>query len=193
MPSLDRVEGQHAMLRIFLLFLCTVVTASASETTPDATGLHDFDFQVGEWRVHHRILRPGGKDEWIEMEGTCVVRPLASNSMNVEEHQFFRASGKTYAVGLRAYDPQSAMWAIWWVDGRAPHSPLDPPVKGKFEKGIGTFTNDYMENGKPMRVRYVWSQITANSARWEQAQSADAGATWQTNWIMEFHRKRSAE
>lgn len=40
-----------------------------------------------------------------------------------------------------------------------------------------------------MRVRYVWSQITANSAHWEQALSADGGATWQTNWIMEFRRK----
>ena len=50
------------------------------------TGLHDFDFQIGEWRVHHRILRPGGKNEWLEMEGTCVMRPLARNSLNVEDH-----------------------------------------------------------------------------------------------------------
>ena len=48
-------------------------------------------------------------------------------------------------------------------------------------------------NGKPMRVRYVWSRITASSAHWEQAQSADAGTTWQTNWIMEFRRKPVAQ
>ena len=22
------------------------------------TGVHDFDFQVGDWRVHHRVKRP---------------------------------------------------------------------------------------------------------------------------------------
>jgi hypothetical protein len=39
-----------------------------------------------------------------------------------------------------------------------------------------------------MRVRFVWSQITATSARWEQAYSPEAGKTWETNWTMEFCR-----
>jgi homoserine acetyltransferase len=41
---------------------------------------------------------------------------------------------------------------------------------------------------EPTRTRFIWSQITGTSARWEQAYSLDAGKAWQTNWIMEFKR-----
>ena len=34
------------------------------------------------------------------------------------------------ALALRAYDPKTDRWAIWWLDGRYPSGPLDPPVKG---------------------------------------------------------------
>jgi hypothetical protein len=107
---------------------------------------------------------------------------------NVEDHTFNRPSGVTHGIGLRTYDPKTGLWAIWWVDGRDPHGALDPPVKGRFDNGVGTFYSDYMDQGKPMRARFIWSHITPTSAHWEQALSSDAGATWETNWIMEFHR-----
>ena len=37
-------------------------------------------------------------------------------------------------------------------------------------------------------VRFQWSSLDPDRARWEQAFSADAGRSWETNWIMEFRR-----
>jgi hypothetical protein len=37
--------------------------------------------------------------------------------------------------------------------------------------------------------RFIWSKITDNSCRWEQAFSEDGGKTWETNWIADFIRK----
>ena len=152
------------------------------------TGAHDFDFEVGEWRVHHRIMRPDRSAPWLEFDGTCRNRALIDGSANVEEHTFNKPTGVTYGIAMRAYDAKTAQWAIWWVDSRDPHGALDPPVKGRFENGVGTFYSDGMLDGKPMRTRFIWSHITATSAHWEQAYSLDAGKTWETNWIMEFQR-----
>ena len=54
--------------------------------------------------------------------------------------------------------------------------------------GRGEFFADGTTDGKPTRERVIWSRITADSCRWEQALSLDGGATWETNWIMDFTR-----
>jgi hypothetical protein len=158
----------------------------AAEPAPDLSGLHDFDFQVGDWRVHHRVKR--GTQAWLEFEGTCNNRPLLGGAGNVEDHVFNKPNGVTRGVGLRAYDPKSAQWAIWWLDSRDPFGALDPPVKGHFENGVGKFYADGVIDGKPVRTRFIWSNITPTAAHWEQALSSDGGKTWDTNWYMEFRR-----
>jgi hypothetical protein len=162
----------------------------ASSPGPGATssaGSHDFDFLVGEWRVHHHRLKPDSQ-EWVDFEGTCNNRKLMDGSANMEEHALNAPYGPYRAIGLRAYHPKIGQWAIWWLDGRYPSGPLDPPVKGRFENGVGTFYSDYMQDGKPMQVRFLWSNITPTSARWEQSLSSDNGKTWATNWVMNFNR-----
>ena len=91
---------------------------------------------------------------------------------------------------MRTFDKKTGLWAIWWVDSRDPHAALDPPVKGRFVDGVGTFYADGIVNGKPQRTRYTWSHITGTSAQWDQAFSDDNGATWDTNWIMKFERAK---
>jgi hypothetical protein len=162
-----------------IAFLTALPAASAQDA-------HGFDFLVGTWHVHHRVLRADGT--WLEFDGTCVNWPLMNGAANVEDHTFNKPSGVTHGVGLRAYDPKTAQWAIWWVDSRDPHLPMDPPVKGHFENGVGTFYSDAVVNGKPTRTRFIWSRIAPRSAQWEQALSTDEGKTWNTNWIMEWQR-----
>src|SRR5262245_33733558 len=160
--------------------------ASGSAQTGVA-GLHDFDFLVGEWSVHHHRLKRGSH-EWIDFEGTSSNRKLMDGEANMEEHALNAPSGAYRGIALRAYDSRTAQWAIWWLDERYPSGPLDPPVKGRFDNGIGTFYSDGIVDGRPIRTRFIWSNITRTSARWEQASSSDAGKTWETNWVMNFER-----
>jgi hypothetical protein len=171
-------------------FTAAMVLLSLSFTAPAQSGVHDFDFQVGEWRVHHRVRQPAAASPWLEFEGTSSNRSLMNGAANVEDNTFYKPTGTTHGVALRAYDAKTDEWAIWWVDGRDPQGALDPPVKGRFVDGVGTFYSDGVIAGKPTRTRFTWSNITPTSARWEQAYSSDAGKSWETNWIMEFERVR---
>ena len=164
------------------------IATTAAHGSP---GAHDFDFLAGAWRVHHRRLTPDGRS-WVEFDGTCINRPILGGAANVEEHALNAPNGSYRAVALRAFDTKSGEWAIWWLDGRYPSSPLDQSlVKGRFDSGIGLFYAAYVQGGKRMRGRFLWSDITSHSARWEQASSSDEGKTWDPNWIMTFERERS--
>ncbi len=171
----------------------------ASQDTPkvapgksNLSGLHDFDFLVGNWHGHHRKLKEklANSHDWEEFDGTLSMRELMDGYANVDDNVFNTPEGTYRGVGLRSYDTKTGQWAIWWLDGRDPFGELDPPVKGHFENGIGTFYSTDTLRGKPVRVRFVWSKITATTAHWEQAYSADNGKTWEVNWIMDFTRER---
>jgi hypothetical protein len=159
--------------------------------TRNLSGLHDFDARVGTWTAHHRRLkeRLAGSREWIEFDGTQTFWQVLEGYGNVDDNTFEVPGGAAYrGVTLRAYDPKTGEWAIWWLDGRTPFGSLEPPVKGRFLNGVGTFYADDTLRGKPIRVRFIWSGITPTAAHWEQAFSPDGGKTWETNWITDFRK-----
>lgn len=160
-------------------------------SSPDAasSGVHDFDFFHGDWRVRHRRLRArlAGCDDWDAFDGTCRVRPLLDGAGNVDDNTLALPDGAYRAVTLRTWDPATASWSIWWLDGRWPHR-LDAPMIGRFEQGVGTFFCDDTFEGRPIRVRFLWRTGDGRAPRWEQAFSTDGGETWETNWTMDFVR-----
>ncbi len=150
---------------------------------------HDFDFLVGKWKVHHFRLkeRLAGSHEWVEFDGTSQFWKTMGGLGNVDDNVIELPGGTYRAISVRGYDPKTGTWAIWWLDARNPHK-IEPPVIGNFENGVGTFIGDDTFNGKPIKVRFIWSRITTNSAHWEQAFSPDGGKTWETNWRNDFTR-----
>jgi hypothetical protein len=150
---------------------------------------HDFDFLAGSWTVQHRRLkhRLAHSNEWETFSGTSKTWLVLDGQGNVDDNVLQTPVGTYSAVTLRSFDPATKSWSIWWLDSRRPHE-LDPPVVGSFRDGIGTFFAKDIFNGRPIIVRYIWSDITPDSAKWQQAFSDDNGKTWETNWIMEFHK-----
>ena len=148
----------------------------------------DFDFWMGNWNVKNRYVkkRLAGSDEWDEFESTVVARPLLDGLGNEDE---FRTDyrGGFIGMSLRFFDPETKQWWIYWADTRR-SGRLDPPVVGAFDGDVGIFEGDDTFDGKPIRVRFIWSGVTTPTPRWEQAFSEDGGETWETNWIMEFTR-----
>lgn len=89
---------------------------------------------------------------------------------------------------LRLFDQETEEWSLNWSSSRTGR--LFPPVTGRFgPDGRGEFFGDDTHEGKEVRARFVWSGISATTARWEQAFSLDGGVSWLTNWTMEFTRR----
>lgn len=153
----------------------------------------DFDFFVGHWRVQHRRLkgRLVGSTDWEEFEGRSTMHKTLGGFGNVDDNLLELPGGSYRAVTLRAYDPKAGTWSIWWLDARMPGA-LDVPVVGRFENGVGTFLAQDRLDGRPIWVRFLWLCADPERPRWEQAFSADGGASWETNWVMEFSRADSA-
>ncbi|MDQ0466576.1 hypothetical protein QO010_004371 [Caulobacter ginsengisoli] len=156
------------------------------ETLPP--GADAFDFFPGHWTVRHRRLdrRLAGCQDWTEFPGRTVVERILGGLGNIDDNTL-DIPGRPYrAATVRKFDTASGLWSIWWYDARYPG--LEPPVHGRFENGVGTFLGDDVFEGRPIKVRFIWSGITAKTARWEQAFSEDGGESWETNWIMDFER-----
>jgi len=149
----------------------------------------DFAWLAGRWNVCHRRLktRLANDTRWEEFNGTCECWLTMNGHGTCDDNVVEIPSGTYRAMGIRAFNPATSKWAIWWLDERYPDR-IEPPVYGSFENGVGRFEGDDTFNGQPIRVYFQWSDITATTARWEQAFSTDGGATWEVNWVMHFSR-----
>lgn len=154
-------------------------------TVPQARdGSHDFDWEIGSWTTQLRYLPEPltGSTRWVDYSGTSQVRAVLGGRANLVELSVKGAAGQIEGVSLRLYNPKARQWTLNFASIRS--GVLTPPVTGAFDdKGRGTFYGIDTVDDRTVLVRFVISDVTRNSARFEQAFSADGGATWETNWI----------
>ena len=147
-------------------------------------GSRDFDWEIGSWTTDLRYLPEPltGSDRWVEYRGTSEVRPILGGRANLVELSVEGAAGRIEGMSLRLYNPQARQWTLNFASIAG--GVLTPPVTGAFDKeGRGVFYGVDTVRGRTVLVRFVISNVTANSARFEQAFSDDGGATWEINWI----------
>ncbi len=187
----------HTLRRVGRLFLLNALvcalrsgymsaqTESGAAKAGERDGQHDFDFEIGTWKIHlRRLLHPlTGSNTWVEFDGTSVTRKVWGGRANLEEFEVDDAETRTHIEGvtLRLYNPQSHEWRIYWANGK--DGTLGQPMIGQFKNGRGEFFDQEEFQGKTIYVRYVWFDITPESARFEQSFSTDGGKTWEPNWI----------
>lgn len=182
------------LLTVSLLALPAPGTAQAPSPAPAAArdGQHDFDFEFGSWDVTlRRLTSPlSGSDTWVECSGLSVVRKVWDGKANLGELEVDCPGGHIQGLSFRLYDPESRQWYIRWATSR--DGELGPPMIGGFDgNGRGEWYNQEEFRGKAIYVRFIFSDITPATFRFEQAFSADGGRNWETNWIATFRKRRT--
>lgn len=162
-----------------------------SQTASEHGGEHDFDFEVGTWKIHlSRLEHPlTGSKRWVQFDGTSVTRKLWDGKADIEQFETDGPAGHIEGLTLRTYNPQSHQWSLYWANSK--DGILGHPMVGQFKNGRGEFYDQEAFQGRTIFVRYVWSNITPNSAHFEQSFSDDGGKTWEVNWITDQTRLNS--
>jgi hypothetical protein len=177
---------------LLFLLLSSQAQARPSSAAPKAApppppaardGSHDFDFEIGTWKTHlKRLLHPlTGSTTWVEYDGTTVVRKIWGGKANLVELVADGPAGHFEGLNLRLYNPQSHQWSLNFASPNG--GTLSQPTIGELRDGRGEFYDQEDFNGRAILVRFVISDITEDSCRFEQAFSADGGKTWEVNWI----------
>jgi len=187
---LFRISGYYLLALIFGFMSVSSLSVSQVNTMSGGTGAeqarddqHDFDFEIGTWKTHvKRLLKPlSGSTTWTEDEGTTVVRKVWDGRANLVEVKMDGQAGHFEGLSLRLYNPESHQWSLNFSNSRA--GTLSQPTIGAFKNGRGEFFDQETFNNRAILVRFVISDITSDSCRFEQAFSDDGGKTWEVNWI----------
>ena len=168
------------------------MTSTETDTETRSRTSSDFDFLVGTWDVeHHRLAAPlTGSTEWVtSADSQAAGYTYLDGAVSVDEITFPAAGAS--GMSLRLYDTERDDWSIHWISSR--DGLVGPPVLGSWEGDPGErqcrlVGDEVPQEGRPTRMTYEWSDITATDARWQQAYSLDGERTWEKNWEMRFHR-----
>src|SRR5579884_4215498 len=178
-----------ALLLVACLGAGTAQTTS-DEAKPDSRstaaahdGQHDFDFELGRWKIHlKRRLHPlTGSNTWVEFDGTSATRKVWDGRAQLEQFETKGAGGQIEGLTLRTYNPQTHQWSLYWANSK--DGTVVPPQVGEFKDGRGEFYGQDTLNGRLIYIRFIWSKTDTNMPHFEQAFSDDGGKTWEVNWI----------
>jgi len=185
-----------ALILAVASFCPRAIVAQSGEGPPgfsmNRTGtVHDFDYFAGGWTTVQRRLkaRGVGSNGWEEFTGNLCMRQYLDGAATVDELYF--PTKHSAGLTLRLFDAAQHQWSIYWASSSTGR--LDPaPVVGGFDGARGEFYANDHDQGRPIKVRYLWTKIDQNHARWEQAFSYD-NRTWETNWTADFARANERE
>ncbi|HKE46517.1 MAG TPA: hypothetical protein VKB52_00510 [Rhodanobacteraceae bacterium] len=170
-------------MRIHLLCcVLSVLVPPAVAATP-GDGQHDFDFEIGTWKTHVKLLRQPltGSKEWIELDGTSVVRSIANGRANLVELDVAGGALHIEGISLRLYNPAAKQWSLNYTNLKS--GTLTAPVVGGFKDGRGAFFGSDSVDGRAVFVRFFITCANNDTCTFEQSFSDDGGKTWEANWI----------
>ena len=184
----------YALTQLGLAVLCLFSmagsawgAASDSPSPCPEPEAHQFDFWIGDWEVVNQFIQDDGSWQ-VQGRATNRVYPVLDGCAIIEHWEGVLGPRPLYGFSIRAFNPQSRQWDLL-LNWPSPNRPTFGKLQGVFTHGRGEFFSRRAgQDGKEMRIRYSFADISPDAFRWDAARSED-GRNWFTHWIMEFTRR----
>jgi hypothetical protein len=142
--------------------------------TADLPAERQFDFWLGDWEV-----------TWGEgQRASNRIRKILDGHA-IQESFDGSPSLALRGMSLSAYSPRLGLWQQTWTDNEGNYWHFT----GGFQDGRMLLVSDDVIEGKPVRLRMLWYNITSDELDWNWERSDDGGETWQLRWHLHYRRK----
>ncbi len=131
---------------------------------------HEFDFWIGNWDVY-----------WEDKQGVNFVLRILDDAVIKEN---FEGDGLV-GISVSTFSKEDNHWHQTWVDNTGSY--LD--FVGDFADGKMILVRNGIVEGKPVKQRMVWYDISKDAFLWNWERSDDNGTTWRELWKLEYKRQ----
>lgn len=145
----------------------------------DPHGDDALEFWLGDWDVSWvgRTGRRGG--------GRNRITRVVDGRGVLEKFEGRGPSGRLFGMSLSIRDSEDGRWRQTWIDSSGSY--LD--FIGVAADGRVAFQRASVEDGVPTLRRMIWTDVESDRLKWRWQLSADDGATWTDQWVIDYRRR----
>lgn len=171
------------ILPAIVLFISFTGKAQQQNKIPCADLVYrQFDFWVGEWEAFGpKGAKVGDSKISIILDSCVILEEWTSTAIT----NGFRYSGKSF----NTYNAATKQWQQTWIDNAAGTTEF---LRGEGSNGKIIFYADNVmgANGKSFARRLTFTKLSEDKVRQFGEKSDDGGKTWQTEYDLEYRRKK---
>jgi len=140
-----------------------------------------FDFWVGNWDL-----------VWKERDGTTatgtnIVTKILDGKAIRENFSGLTGQSKGFkGESISILDNRTREWKQTWIDNQGAYMPFI----GGSDGSSRFFSQEFTKNGKLVKQKMVFHDITKESFVWDWMSSPDSGKTWTINWSINYKRMK---
>lgn len=171
------------MRKFLLYFICSffILQINAQGLPCSKPEYRQFDFWLGEWEVFATNGQKAGDSKISLMLDSCTIfEEWTSASLQ----SGLRYAGKSF----NTYNASTKQWQQTWVDNTGATNEY---MQGRFDNNQMIFTSTLFKFSKDTMAvrRMTFTNLSAGKLRQHGQISKDDGATWSTEYHLEYRRK----
>jgi hypothetical protein len=169
---------------LLLVFIATIGLQAMAQKTPCTTDpvYRQLDFWIGEWDVYAKNGKKAGDSKIELILDSCIILENWK-SANVSQGVYY--AGKSF----NTYNSTATQWQQTWVDNVGGTTEF---LEGHFENDKMIFlTKPFQVNKDTTAIRKLtFYNLGVDKVRQFGEISKDNGATWNTEYDLEYRRKK---